>query len=421
MFELPHAKRIRRSELEQSWGHIQPISRETTRSQSEATTSEDSAKADDGNEEDSNQGRSGGRDKLEIKLKDKRSQAYDLAPRDARDGSVAAAEAFRQRLGEFDGIAAMPDDLGGAKANQSGMRTGSSVPPSSSLSVSPPDHAGGIDKSITTGNKDNGKDKGQLSNQNTPVETVRASIDNHPRQDENEDKDDGEEELEFRLFAPSASRPSGPGGSSLETTTFARPQRIRLRSLSPSSQNQGFVVPERPLSYYFTHPGDGDTVEEEAQRQRLEEYAAVAVNGEDVVVRSKTPWPGCALPWRVQHVRVRGTKGLQGSKHSDIITGEGSEEQAALVLGDRSVTTGVVSEVLDSSRPKRRRLGKKSRIAKRKRLKREEGKEVEERAKKSRRNREKKLKKRERDKVKKAKAKEEGGEVDEGGSTMNIT
>jgi hypothetical protein len=125
------------------------------------------------------------------------------------------------------------------------------------------------------------------------------------------------DELEFRLF-------SGP---TVETST-----KIRIRSPEIDDLPGGFVVPRRSYSYYF---------KEDLSEQQWNQIHEVAVSGEFVISRSSEIWPGCQLPWKVLTVTQsrRNTHGLEGH-----------------------------SQVKGLGKPKRTRLGKKSRIAKRKKL-----------------------------------------------------
>ena len=172
-----------------------------------------------------------------------------------------------------------------------------------------------------------------------------------------------DEELEFRLFAPAAS-------------TQPAVQKVRVKSPTPVVQEPGFLVPSRDKSYYFT----GATCASLA-----EEYQCVAVSGEDVLQRAKTPWPGSFLPWRVTKITISG-KSIPSSP-----------------------------QAIDVTEKKHRRAGKKKRIAIRKKAVALEAKrkaatisaaekEAEEREKRTRRNREKKVKKKEKEKAKKAAA-----------------
>lgn len=182
-----------------------------------------------------------------------------------------------------------------------------------------------------------------------------------------EDKREQSEEVEFRLFAT--------------TSTNNRKAITKIRVQSPSLEDKpaGLVNPERSREFYFH-----DSLSPEAEgRLKL-----VAVCGEDVLARSRTKWPGCALPWRVTTILSTGKP-------------------------VHNISSQTVKQT-DVARRKRRK-GKKTRIAVRKKAaeeserkgKENEGaaeKELAERAKRAKRNREKKLKKREREKAKRAAA-----------------
>lgn len=136
---------------------------------------------------------------------------------------------------------------------------------------------------------------------------------------------------------------------------------------------------KRPPSYYFAKRLD---------EKKEAELQAVAMDGETVKELAKLPWPGCALPWKVTKISPAGL-------------------QKTVLVGHPTEVIAVTEEA-----SKRRRKGKKTRIALRKKLqaakaKQEEReqlaktKEESEQAKRTRRNREKKLKKKAKEKAKK--------------------
>jgi hypothetical protein len=198
-------------------------------------------------------------------------------------------------------------------------------------------------------------------------------------QDHSEQKiipEDEDEEVEFRLFAPS---------SKSDTATITK---FRLRSPATEDRPPGLVNPERPRNYYFR-----DSLSPVAEKQ----LQFAAVSGAEVLARSKTPYPGCSLPWRVT-----------------VITAEG-----------RSTSTPdpKLLEETEEAKKKKKRKGKKARIAirqklavERERLDKEKTlaaeKELRDKMKKAKRNREKKFKKRARDKLKKLKEEGSGNEDD---------
>jgi predicted ribosome quality control (RQC) complex YloA/Tae2 family protein len=136
---------------------------------------------------------------------------------------------------------------------------------------------------------------------------------------------------------------------------------------------------KRPPSYYFA-----DELDEKKEAM----LQAVAIDGDTVKELAKLPWPGCALPWKVTKISPAGL-------------------QKAVLVGHPTEVVAVTEEA-----SKRRRKGKKTRIALRKKIeaakaKQEEreklakAKEESEQAKRTRRNREKKLKKKAKEKAKK--------------------
>lgn len=177
---------------------------------------------------------------------------------------------------------------------------------------------------------------------------------------------DDEEEVELRLFA-------GPSNAAPAT------HKIRLSSPGAGTGEPGFIV-KKPRSYYFA---DEPTSEEEGALQ------AAAIDGKTVLELSREPWPGCALPWKVRYISAAGVR-------KEVLTGH----PPALVT-------------LEENEHKRKRKGKKTRIAIRKKrlatkekldgkAKLAQEKEEAEREKRTRRNREKKVKKKAREKAKKA-------------------
>lgn len=176
-----------------------------------------------------------------------------------------------------------------------------------------------------------------------------------------------EQEFEFRLFATSAA--NNPVS------------RIRVGSPDPTDRPPGLVVPHRPNSYYFANEPNANA------KARL---ASVAVSGSEVRLRSRIPWPGCFLPWRVVNITTSGKVLASLNKHVAYESSEGISQR-------------------------RSRKGKKARIATRKRVAaekerlrdeamRKEDKEIQEKIKRAKRNREKKVKQRERNRRKKAQA-----------------
>ncbi|ODA84049.1 hypothetical protein RJ55_02567 [Drechmeria coniospora] len=155
-----------------------------------------------------------------------------------------------------------------------------------------------------------------------PRQNVTADV-NDSRKSATEEKSDvGNQdetvgEFEFRLFSSAAG---------------AAPKVILDDHLA--AQGEGGLVHQRPESYYLV------TSVTSALRQ---EYACVAVSGEDVHERSQTRFWGCEVPWKVTKISsTRRGKARQRASNND--EPEGDEATGAR---------------------KRKRPGKKTRIAQR--------------------------------------------------------
>lgn len=194
-------------------------------------------------------------------------------------------------------------------------------------------------------------------------------------------EDTHEEEFEFRLFSTAAGAASAPA-------------KVVLSASDDEDAARGdgaFVQPVRPQSYYFAG---------EATPEQQERYRWAAVTAEDIAAgASKRAW-GLERPWRVVKISLSSRKP--------------SSRTAGLVAGVKTV-----SEDAAEDEPKRKRPGKKRRIAVRMKARAEEEKreaarakrEAEEKSriskeehlleKKKRLNREKKLKRRAKEKEKK--------------------
>jgi len=152
------------------------------------------------------------------------------------------------------------------------------------------------------------------------------------------------------------------------TSKTSATRKIRLASPEAAAGDVGFSV-KKPRTYYFA----------DEAADKLEEYKATAVTGPQVQKMAWVPWPGCALPWKVQKITPTGMK-------------------KTILIGHPPVMADVEERVQT-----KRRKGKKARIALRKKIqaakyKQAENarlkKEMEEmvREKRTRRNREKKVK-----------------------------
>jgi hypothetical protein len=127
--------------------------------------------------------------------------------------------------------------------------------------------------------------------------------------------------VELQLF-------SGP-------STTSQMRKIRLSSPDAAAAEPGILV-KKPRSYYFA---------DDVTSERMDELHAAAVTGEAVLQMGKVPWPACAVPWKVTTVTATGMKKV-------------------LLLGHNPFTLVTVEE----QERKRRRKGKKSRIALRKKV-----------------------------------------------------
>lgn len=173
-----------------------------------------------------------------------------------------------------------------------------------------------------------------------------------------------QDEIEFRLF------------SGDPNTAVVR--RIKIKTPELNDRPPGFVIPSRPSTCYFKN---------ELSQQEQVAFQASAVSGEDVKARSRSHWPGCYLPWRVITTNRYGKVDVKLDAH---------------VIAPKSIEK--------SNHP---RIGKKARIAKRKKLeavleqKRTEEASIKEkeaalREKKTKKNRAQKVKRREKERAKKA-------------------
>ncbi|KAF2015559.1 hypothetical protein BU24DRAFT_491791 [Aaosphaeria arxii CBS 175.79] len=192
-----------------------------------------------------------------------------------------------------------------------------------------------------------------------------AAVDSNEQEDNVEGAQSDQEETELILFG-------GPSGAPQQL-------KIRLKSPEPEAGDAGFTV-RRPRKYYFA---------DELDSEREAQLKTAAVDGDAVLEMARIPWPGCALPWKVRAISAKGIR--------------------RTVLMDHPRKLVTVEEKIR----KKKRKGKKTRIAMRKKLQARTGKEIEEdrlakekedaeREKRTLRNREKKLKKKARDKAKKS-------------------
>ncbi|SPN98933.1 uncharacterized protein DNG_01972 [Cephalotrichum gorgonifer] len=151
---------------------------------------------------------------------------------------------------------------------------------------------------------------------------------------EGTDEEELPEVFSFRLF-----------GSSKPTA------KVELENDLPFKPGQGGIVARRPASYYFARPSPG----------QKREYASALVTWEQIMERSERRCWGLERPWKTIATittTLKGKPGCGGNGGSRIVA-EGQEEE----------------------KKRRRRLGKKTRIVRRKRMRALEAKkEAEEKA-----------------------------------------
>lgn len=181
-----------------------------------------------------------------------------------------------------------------------------------------------------------------------------------------EDKEAGPEEYDFCLF----------GGAD------AAPTKVILEDES-EPQGEGGLVTQRPVSFY---------VAPELSQEQRQQLKVAAVTGDEVLARSHGRWYSMELPWKVTHITTKQKAGPR-----DQATSKDDPDTVA----------------------KRRRPGKKRRVALRMKerakkdktqtaAKQQEEKEDHIKEKKKRLNRAKKLKRREKEREKKLAA--QGGD-----------
>ncbi|KAL8743586.1 MAG: hypothetical protein Q9190_004080 [Brigantiaea leucoxantha] len=176
-------------------------------------------------------------------------------------------------------------------------------------------------------------------------------------------------------------------------------KRVALGSPPPLNSEPGFVRPRRGDDYYFTGTRTAEA---------MEGFRSVVAGWEEVVKGARVSWKGWELPWRVTTIK------LPSSKKNKLLKGD------VVPCGE---------DVDGLGKKRRRRKGKKGRIAIRMRLQRAREKATEdekrqaerneaEREKRNRRNREKKVKKRE--KKREEKKKTEGNPFKEQKSAVEL-
>src|SRR6266516_4384175 len=104
-----------------------------------------------------------------------------------------------------------------------------------------------------------------------------------------QDDDNNNDALEFRLFLGTPNI-SGIAG---EITTKKSIHKITLRSPSPVGAEGGFVVPHRPLEYYFAT----NTAAEAKER-----FLNAAISGEDILKSAESIWVRYDINYDIQLV-----------------------------------------------------------------------------------------------------------------------
>lgn len=208
-----------------------------------------------------------------------------------------------------------------------------------------------------------------------------------------------EEVFEFKLF----SAPKAVAGLPAPITKVVLAAAdTAADQAGDGSDDGGFVVPQRPLSHY---------VAAEPSPEQRAQWEMSTVTGEDVLARSKQRCWGLEKPWRLTRIVISADTGEKG--------GGGSEINTAAA----AATTGSLSPADAAGESKKKRPGKRRRIAMRvkaKALEEEQAKlqtkEEHLREKKKRLNREKQLKRRQKERERKQALR--GEAADGGGSTQ---
>ncbi|KAK2732465.1 hypothetical protein FQN57_002631 [Myotisia sp. PD_48] len=233
---------------------------------------------------------------------------------------------------------------------------------------------------------------------NTSVEPIELEEDHNDKDEQAEE----EQEFEFRLFRSNTTKNKGQDG---DGAADVQKLKIRIRSPTPSlypvTGEGRFTVPFRGWEHYFSDPqlvirafGGSLMVpavdsrwknrgEDGQSAVEADRFKDVAVDGRFILERAvSTPWTGSRFPLRVIHLPASKLK-------PSAVTGSSSSGKTA-------------SSTVPLSLSKRRKPGKKKRIALRKGLVAKQTAEEADKNKRIQRNREKKLKRRQ--KAKDAKA-----------------
>lgn len=157
-----------------------------------------------------------------------------------------------------------------------------------------------------------------------------------------EDSDDEDSDTDEKKTKTQPVRPKEPEEEEFEFRLFksaAPPAKIVLVDESHDAPApEGEMIRIRPLSYYIAEPL---TAEEK------EKIAFAAVSGEEVLRRSKQRWWGMEMPWKVTHIGTA-IKSLRSGTSAETLSG-----QVERLAGPKG----------EEVKEKRKRPGKKRRIA----------------------------------------------------------
>lgn len=258
-----------------------------------------------------------------------------------------------------------------------------------------------LDSRITTHEERSARSRGASTRRNSQLRGQGGSSGSkiQEQQDNGNDDDDddiehdddypGAGEFEFRLFS---SRP---------------PTKVTLEDDDTATAREGAIVNPRPPSFYLAS---------HMPPTLNSEYRVAAVSGEDVVLQSHRPAWGMAYPWRV----VTGV-------YSVTRRARGQDVWSARLYADPEKKVDADAGA-DGETRRRKRPGKKSRIANRQKVQAERQRQEMEKKKamdkeelvkekKKRLNRLKKLRKRAKNKEMKAGGREDDGESDGDGNS----
>ncbi|OAL38550.1 hypothetical protein AYO20_02200 [Fonsecaea nubica] len=187
----------------------------------------------------------------------------------------------------------------------------------------------------------------------------------------------------------SATRPGPSQDDVTTTTTTIADTRIRLsRTPEPAAleeslslENAHFLRPHRPDSYYFT-----SALPDEATQALRTQYADVAVSTADIISQAtRTKWPGAALPWRLIHVQLLRGKGISAgaqpptssTSSSSSSSKRPSKKRRILLRRRLALRQELAAQAKATEETERERRTRRNREKKVKRKEREKRKKVE--------------------------------------------